>query len=640
MTYLDLYSGNPESRSIPHEYRPIPSMNLDLELREGLGLPRLGQVGLNRAWPLVQGCPGSAIQAYQCANEECGKSTKGAVPGAVRSRFLVPLHRNDPLGLRYCKPCVNHYEKEGDLPTRQGIPNGRLHENRHSAVNKKWFSDGNPRKCYNCEVHIPEDAFLYGYARGIRCFRCDQYRRSNFKEWNEDTSPDSDKDGIPCSICQSRCYIPHSYQWGSETLCSNCNQARCCYNPRRKVKGSSDTLGRCSNPSCQSNLPGNPAFYRFVEDIRQNVWRCLICDWAWSLFGLEVPEGLEKDFDLDTAPEPIAHHRYNATSCYTCGRYATPQTWTPTDGANFNCDICLGYRKLPDIYKSLGIAKDVCGNPTCENDSNNYSGPFRTLNDESEIRCIICFQYLQKGKGERNVFPKLKRVCGNLACDRTNDNWHGEFLTISSGRDASLRDLSLIRCRTCYAYYNRHGIDRNPRPEQPSFKQCGNPNCNMDSNNYTGQWHFLPGHQYEEPYRRCSACETHLRKKGWTAKERIPQVSLPKPDYRVCGNPNCTENTTTHSGRWYFIKGHSGDEAFVRCSRCYAYSRSHGDAERVPGPPKSARSCKNPHCNANATNYQRRWSFLPGHRGDEEYLRCDSCIQYWKAHDGADRIPK
>jgi hypothetical protein len=42
ITYLDMYSGNPQSRNVPHPYRPSASFELDRMLREGLELPRLG----------------------------------------------------------------------------------------------------------------------------------------------------------------------------------------------------------------------------------------------------------------------------------------------------------------------------------------------------------------------------------------------------------------------------------------------------------------------------------------------------------------------------------------------------------------------------------------------------------------------
>ncbi|KAH7177704.1 hypothetical protein DER46DRAFT_642539 [Fusarium sp. MPI-SDFR-AT-0072] len=717
MTYLNLYSGNPNPGRVPSMYRPDASLALDVYLRDGLGLPELGSFSLNRAWPLVQGCPGSAIQAYRCANKQCGKSTRFAIPGEIKARCLLPLLGTDPLGPRYCLPCVRRHAKEGTLPTREGIPNGRLHENRHSAVNKQWFANGNPRKCYNdaCGVAIPENAFLYGYAKGIRCFRCDKHRRTKYEEWNEDDTVDDydEEEGkLECSACQSQC-SSRPYQWGSEILCSKCNQVRCCFDNRTRPKDPmgpkvSNTISRCSNPSCQSHLPSRAGFSKFVEDTKHNVWRCLVCDWAWALFGLEVPEGLQKDIELDPAPPgPIAHHRFNATSCVGCGQYATPCSWNPVEGGGFNCDLCARRRQLPDIFEGLSVPEKVCGNPTCAKNSNNYQGTFSFIRGVANangnvdlLRCDMCLSYLRRGKGDRKVIPKF-RVCGNTACDRNSSNWDGEFLTVGNGngRDASKRDLNLMRCKRCYQYYRIHGHDHTPRCQQPDFKKCGNPSCDRNSDNYTGNWVWVPGHYGDEEYRRCGACYSYLKTHRWI-EERVPQP--PVPDFRICGNPNCDNDSSNHPGRFYYVDGRSGDEDFTRCSRCYDYFRNHDGEERPPGPPRAPkpdiRTCRNPKCNNNSSNYTgrwlyvknhsgdeeyvrcspcydhlrnhkgkervpgppkptyrkcrnpnctsdsntypRRWSFLPGHKGDEQYLRCDMCMNYWKAHNGADRPPK
>lgn len=66
-----------------------------------------------------------------------GKSTSIAIPSEIKARGLLPLFKTDPLEPRYCLPCVRRHTKEGTLPTREGIPNGMLRENRHSAVNKQ-----------------------------------------------------------------------------------------------------------------------------------------------------------------------------------------------------------------------------------------------------------------------------------------------------------------------------------------------------------------------------------------------------------------------------------------------------------------------------------------------------------------------
>jgi hypothetical protein len=65
------------------------------------------------------------IQASQCANGCCGKSTKGAVPGVVKSRFLLPLHREDPLALGIASLILaTMRKKKGNLPREKGILTG------------------------------------------------------------------------------------------------------------------------------------------------------------------------------------------------------------------------------------------------------------------------------------------------------------------------------------------------------------------------------------------------------------------------------------------------------------------------------------------------------------------------------------
>jgi hypothetical protein len=174
-----------------------------------------------------------------------------------------------------------------------------------------------------------------------------------------------------------------------------------------------------------------------------------------------VPKDSTRTSNLTLPSSTRLRHRFNAISSSTCGHYAIPFTWTPVEGGGFNCDICAGRRELPTISEGLGAAGHTCGNPTCSNTSNNYNGHFRYIkgtegqNDDPDLlRCTICFQYLSKGKGDGKAFPKFREY-GNPACDRTNGNWQGEFLTFSSGKDAYRRDLDLIRCRTCYSYYSR-----------------------------------------------------------------------------------------------------------------------------------------------------------------------------------------
>ena len=293
MTYIGLYA----EAYFPETGRPAivseSSLRLNGVLRSGLDLPSLGSVGLNQAWPLAQGVNESMAKATCCANPECQKPFTTYQDRQRTSQFLS---NGNVLESRYCRSCAACFHKTGRLRSRKGIPNGEFPVIVDAnEINESWFREGNSCTCHNpaCIVQIPPQAPLFGLKRGIRCRRCFQHARRYKTEW---TPPNHFHQAVACD----RCGTPSNqlHMWETGLLCDSCNIAHCCY-------GSSDhaedpiaqTVPYCGNAGCKSRAAEASTMRCLVEDTQGQVWRCLPCDWSWSLFGLEIPVGQQKYLD-------------------------------------------------------------------------------------------------------------------------------------------------------------------------------------------------------------------------------------------------------------------------------------------------------------------------------------------------------
>lgn len=513
MTYLSLYDkvggiADPSVLSGAMGIRTKSSFVLNEQLRAGIELPEFGSVSLNKAWPLVQGVMGGMALVTVCSN--CQRTTQNGAPGD--SPLLTKRLYHDPedvlLGKRHCIYCYAYARQHaGVLPTREGVPCGRYKYQLHGGqINSAWFEAGNPRKCYNpaCGVAIPSNATIYGIENGIRCRRCDAHKQRSNAEWerheeNEDLYDTEDQ--AKCSLCERAASGQGLHWWGAQALCDQCNTTRCVYN-EDGTPGPKALLPHCCNAGCKLVVKDH-GLAGLVEDILQHIWRCLACDWTFSVFGVEFPDASMKDLDKDAlAPGPISHHRYNATKCIDCDRFATISSWHPVEGGGYKCDICNGSRTFPDIL----VPRDnivECGNPSCGNTSANYLHGFfyqKGLPKEpSNLRCKTCSGH-KKLKGvdrpcSGNLAQFAKRPewyeCGNPACDRTKDNW-SQFGFLDGIRDEAHR-----RCSRCARVCKLHNREWEP-------KKCYGDGCDRDEFNYTGR--FFGGDARNPTARRCLEC--------------------------------------------------------------------------------------------------------------------------------------
>lgn len=102
-------------------------------------------------------------------------------------------------------------------------------------------------------------------------------------------------------------------------------------------------MSSCANPAC-CTMPTVEitAMSFYVEDTIRNAWRCILCDWSYSVFGEEMPHGLENVATEDTsrAPGPIPHHHFNTLSCINCSQYATFSEWQCVESGGIRCGAC------------------------------------------------------------------------------------------------------------------------------------------------------------------------------------------------------------------------------------------------------------------------------------------------------------
>lgn len=550
---------------------PDASYTLTKELRRDLELPQLSSASLNRAWPLVQGVPGGMIKAHCCANEECGRVKVKEVPAGGRFTTTTALYAvHGPFSPRFCRGCYLFAKKNnGLLRTREGSTNGYFGtELAHSrnAINEGWFADGNERQCHNteCKVSIPKSANLYGFKNGIRCKRCYDYAWKFKKEWNQSQQPgkqQQEEDPTSCDSCNS----PAStvYTWDQEKLCLNCNTTRCCFGNNEGTQSKpARTIPSCANAACQTDKRQLKGFTFLIEDIELDIWRCLVCDWAYSVYNTEVPGAFEKAPEDACPPGLIRHHRFNATSCVDCGRYVTSSEWTPVEGGGFKCGSCFAPR----------CSNNQCGRHPALTTSNMHWDK-----DVENWFCQVCYRRLaqqaRQGRPKKQHFASYRvvavpqdRRCVNPACDRTASNCTS-WCFVKGHRN----DEAFVRCGPCHRVFRVQGVERVPGVGHlttngkervvggiPTTRECFNPYCDRTAATQPRGWRIVEG--FEGCY-RCAYCHYYYMDTG---DERQPR---PKPP--GCVNPNCDRTRENYEGQYKYQAGHHDDPAYYRCGRCH-----------------------------------------------------------------------
>ncbi|KAG5767082.1 hypothetical protein H9Q72_004865 [Fusarium xylarioides] len=467
MTYLGMYiKENVPAELQDHLARIVPraSFELNEQLRQGFSFPSLGSVSLNIAWPLAQGASGGMVRAKCCGNPGCRKplihGQEKSEPGQPAVRKLRTL-QGDILGGRYCTACLDAHNSNGAWRTREGYANGCFPQEIYvDGINDAWFAAGNPRKCYNdaCGVEIPKGKLLYGFNSGIRCGRCDRFRRAYGEEWGmilDDGENDEGKDVAP---------------------------------------GGRSTILRCASVGCMSPTS---MFYRsfvnLIEDTDMGLWRCIPCDWAWPLYRLDVSEVMQQgDATKALPPGPISHHRHNCTHCVDCGNYATPREWTWVEGSGYKCDLCAGKRTISTIHLGListASGTKECKNPACNRTDANWDRwHYEESNsrDIDNVRCDRCHRWWTR-TGEEWKEAERDFECANPLCDKNREN----------SEPSDLRKCSdgLTRCARCQSWWKRHsGTEWTPPLPRPD--NCENPACGVGgylTRNEDGRWSVCLG---------------------------------------------------------------------------------------------------------------------------------------------------
>lgn len=148
-----------------------------------------------------------------------------------------------------------------------------------------------------------------------------------------------------CGICREM--IAEVHVWDNQqVLCSDCNVNRCSFagdgSPNHNSDTESRTIPACSSAACPCSGFGTKlkAVSFHVEDTIKHIWRCLVCDWSYSVFGQEMPFGLDNDVPQVelAAAGPISHHRFNSTQCISCGLYAAFSPWVYDPDVGFVCE--------------------------------------------------------------------------------------------------------------------------------------------------------------------------------------------------------------------------------------------------------------------------------------------------------------
>ncbi|KAJ3527080.1 hypothetical protein NM208_g10884 [Fusarium decemcellulare] len=298
-------------------------------------------------------------------------------------------------------------------------------------------------------------------------------------------------------------------------LCEACNTAQYCGIDTNGLvlPGEWETIAAYANAEYQSlsSRYKNTSFY--VEDTINNLWRCFLCDWSYSLFGQEVPYGLKHqptEEQLAVAAKPIPHHRFSSTSCSLCGLYISFSDWEAIPGGGFRCGMCSP-RHCANKYCTKHKAIALC---------------FSVRDDDlDDWFCHPCAQTNMRRKRQHQAKLKhfkraLRRVpadrrCGNPNCGRRRTATRKTPWCFLKGHP---REEANVRCLACYNCHLRYGKERLPRhSKEDGMRVCFNcSRVEMPEDGRNFRWlkvKDMPGKW------RCENCGKYFRKHK---RERIP----------------------------------------------------------------------------------------------------------------------
>lgn len=357
----------------------------------------------------------------------------------------------------------------------------------------------------NCRVPIPHNALLYGLEAGIRCKRCYDFARETGGEW-----PQQPLASLAFKCTKFRCAdcgttATQAHKWGESKVCGRCNVARCCAETRKPGRKPVSTLLTCQNAHCDSTYRFNRLLYNLIQDVEKKVWRCLPCDYHYSMFGQEYPIG--KGGALPE-PEPVSHHRYNAIRCAQCSHYTSPGRWLELEPGIYTCTLCAG----------------PCATEGCT--QNLIRSPLRWDPAREKKVCEVCYQGLVHGyqvasKGHTGNQLALRRLRNLMEQKCRNEQCGREIIRNPVFLDGRTADEDALRCRRCARHYKKNGEEWRP----PVLKSCYNPACTAAETGVGDQ-------KYEWMYEkrgdttsalRCRNCAAYFKRTG---RERSAELML------------------------------------------------------------------------------------------------------------------
>ncbi len=440
MAYLDTV--NPPSNYSRHNSSYLLDLSLPPAVIDSIrtsNMPSFRAASLNSAWPLQQGMRGEIRSVRECSFCKRLWHPLGWRSGNFEAiRVLLRVRCEGPPKWS-CERCVRYAERhDNKLPTlRQRINEGGIYMPFH--INRAWLHNHpERRRCCNenCGVFIPSDASLYGLEARIRCKRCDRFVQNNRKEWPSESLETLSYvcDEFKCADCSSM--TTQAHRWGTELVCTACNATRCCPENHKSGSRNKETVLTCSVSGCTSTRTYQRMMKHLIQDIKLHVWRCLPCDYHYSMYKKEFPHGKN-----ESLPEPkqISHHRYNLIQCCKCRHYASPGNWIDSGNDTFTCTLCMA----------------SCSTEGCSEDPTRY--PIKWNKIAGQWQCQVCFDWPLAKKS--NTSSATQRIIRNTAERKCRNARCGEPIPADTcfryAPGQGDREEG-IRCGRCYKYLYRH----------------------------------------------------------------------------------------------------------------------------------------------------------------------------------------
>lgn len=300
----------------------------------------------------------------------------------------------------------------------------------------------------------------------------------------------------------------------------------------------------CSNAGCASRFIVKSIGF-LVEDITSSKWRCLPCNYVYTLYGQEVPAGLPTDLNAQK-PEPrkALHNKYNETQCSKCKQFVTPNKWIETNDGAYLCSLCFA-----TCSNTLCVHNPITTYVVWDKDLQDWfcRGCWNTNSSRAKYGAARMRHWQHQFNHTRGI-----RMCRNPQCGQTDEGYNALWHYIPG----HTFDPDYMRCVRCYKVWML-----NQRDWAPGARRiCCNPACGRDDETWPGSWTYEEGHEGDLDFIRCQRCHWAITKYG--------QEYHPERPVRECGNPNCDHTDLDPSIRWRYIENQSDDPLFVRCLRC------------------------------------------------------------------------